>query len=229
MLAPCPPRDRERGNSLLLALIVMSALATLGGLTVVSTQSNLKTSTNNRAQTIALYAAESGAAVAMDFLGAHFNNTNTGAPGWSAYVTAQNGAAAPISTALIPSSDALPSTPNNLFSPEQRAWFEIMLLNNRDDPGFDGVTPPLDQDSRIIIRSTGHGPQGALAIIEWEVQRADYTRGWATPPGPDGFPVVPNPWLPPPAYGWAFAEPLLASPPTPRAGMVLLGWHVVSL
>lgn len=229
MSEPRPPRDRERGNSLLLALIVMSALATLGSLTVVSTQSNLKTSTNNRAQTIAMYAAESGAAVAMDFLGANFNNTGAGAPGWSAFVTPSNGAAAPISNALIPSNDALPGTPNNLFSPEQRAWFEIMLLNNRNDAGFNGVTPPLDQDGRIIIRSTGHGPQGSVAIIEWEIQRTDYTRGWATPPGPDGFPVPPNPMLPPPPFAWAFAEPLAAAPPVPRAGMVLVGWHIVSL
>src|SRR5262247_720487 len=92
-----PPRDRERGNSLLLALIVMSALATLGSLTVVSTQSSLKTSTNNRAQTIAMYAAESGAAVAMDFLAGHFNNVAGNTQGWSTYVTAGNTGAAPIS------------------------------------------------------------------------------------------------------------------------------------
>src|SRR5215510_7499079 len=104
MFAPRPPRDRERGNSLLLALIVMSALATLGSLTVVSTQSNLKTATNNRAQTIALYAAESGAAVAMDFLRGHFN-TATPNPysDWSAYLTQSNLTVVSMSTADIPS------------------------------------------------------------------------------------------------------------------------------
>src|SRR5437762_1816408 len=76
------PRDRQRGNSLVLALIVMSALATLGSLTVVSVQSSLKTSTNDRSQTIALYAAESGAAYAMDFLRAKGD--------WTPYLTPAN-------------------------------------------------------------------------------------------------------------------------------------------
>src|SRR6476619_4321283 len=56
MTSPRPPRDRQRGNTLLLALIVMSALATLGSLTVVSMQSRIQLSTNDRAQAIAKYA-----------------------------------------------------------------------------------------------------------------------------------------------------------------------------
>src|SRR5258706_16481402 len=80
------PRARQRGNSMLLALIVMSSLATLGSLTVVSVQSSLKTSTNDRSQTIAMYAAESGGAVAMDFLRHNFFLAN----GWGGYVHALN-------------------------------------------------------------------------------------------------------------------------------------------
>ena len=57
MIGPRPSRDRQQGNSLLLALIVMSSLAALGSLTVVSVQSSLKSSTNGRSQTIAMYAA----------------------------------------------------------------------------------------------------------------------------------------------------------------------------
>ena len=53
MTAPRQARDPQRGNSLLLALIVMSSLATLGSLTVVSVQSSLKASTNDRSQTVA--------------------------------------------------------------------------------------------------------------------------------------------------------------------------------
>src|SRR5215510_1583426 len=120
MFAPRPPRDRERGNSLLLALIVMSALAALGSLTVVSTQSNLKTSTNDRAQTIAMYAAESGAAVAMDFLGKNFNNSDDTRPfGWSTFVTRRNIGAVSVSQVLIPSNRALPGPGANLFDADQ--------------------------------------------------------------------------------------------------------------
>lgn len=212
---PRPPRDRQRGNSLVLALIVLSALATLAGLTVVSVQSGLKTSTHDRSQAIATYAAESGAAVAMDFLRNHFHNDTAQPLGWSAYVKPRNESVVPVDPADIPSNDALPGTPNNLFSPDQNAWFDIQLLNNRDDPGF-AVSPPPpggnDQDGRIIIRTTGHGPQGSVAIVEWEILRAGGPV--SDPPPPLPYPLTPPPW------DLSF---------TPPQGMVLLGWHVVSL
>ncbi len=144
------PRARQRGNSLLLALIVMSVLATLGALTVVSVQSSLKTSTNDRSETIARYAAESGAAVAMDFL-----RTNV-AVDWNSYIT---------TPPAFPSNGALPGAPGNLFSPDQNAWFSVEILNNHNDPNY-----PSESDKQVIIRSTGHGPQSSVAIIEWEVR-----------------------------------------------------------
>lgn len=230
MSPPRSPRDRQRGNSLLLALIVMSALAALGSLTVVSMQSSLKTSTNDRAQQIAMYAAESGAAVAMNFLRLNFVNAAQPGAAWSAYVTPSNLNVVSVPQALIPSNDAAPTAPNNLLSPDQNAWFDIQLYNNRDDPGFAAGAGSNDTDGRIVIRTTGHGPQGSLAIIEWEVQRTDYTRGWPSPPAPP-FPVqAPPPFTPSPP-SWGFTEPLLTPGPVPPAGsgLVLLGWHVVSL
>ncbi|HEX2692012.1 MAG TPA: hypothetical protein VHN14_35630 [Kofleriaceae bacterium] len=189
----CPPRDRQRGNSLLLALVVMSALATLGSLTVVSVQSSLKTSTNDRSQTIAMYAAESGGAAAMDFLRNHFDQTNS----WNAYVRPSNNPIITLSAPDLPSSGALPGTPDNLFSVDQNAWFSVDILNNPNDPNF---TAGTDGDGQVIIRATGHGPQGSVAIIEWEVRRIG-----AVPPPP------PPPWPPIPS-----SQPL-----------ILIGWHVV--
>jgi len=138
----------------------MSALATLGALTVVSVQSSLKTSTNDRSETIARYAAESGAAVAMDFL------RNQLAVGANSYVSPSNNPPLPVPG--FPSNGALPGTPDNLFSPDQNAWYSVEILNNRSDPGFVAGT---DMDQQVIIRSTGHGPQGSVAIIEWEVAK----------------------------------------------------------
>src|SRR4051812_41556730 len=108
------PRDRQRGNSLLLALIVMSALAALGSLTVVSVQSSLKASTNDRSQAIAMYAAESGAALAVVFLRYHFDP----AAGWSAYVKQNKNPATvvPLGAPDLLSSGAQPGAPNNPFS-----------------------------------------------------------------------------------------------------------------
>jgi hypothetical protein len=227
-----PPRDRQRGNSLLLALIVMSALATLGSLTVVSTQSSLKTSTNDRSQAIAMYAAESGAAVAMVFLRNHFDpNTTNPYSDWSAYLKQSNVNVVSVPATDIPSNDVLPGLPNNLFSPDQHAWFDIQFYNNRNDPLFNAPSTQCDGDGRLIIRTTGHGPQGSVAIVEWEVQRTDYTRGWTvTFPqtlGPDGF-VTPAGVLPPvppaPAFPWGFAGGMVTTDP-----VVLVGWHIVSL
>ncbi len=149
------PRDRQRGNSLVLALIVMSALATLGSLTVVSVQSSLKTSTNDRAQTIALYAAESGAAYAMDFLRANATVA------WTPYFTPEGTPYPP--NPSFPTNQAQPGTPDNPFSADQNAWFAIQFSNNPNE----GAT---DIDRQVIIRSTGHGPLGSVAIVDWEVK-----------------------------------------------------------
>ena len=246
---PRPPRDPERGNSLLLALIVMSALATLGSLTVVSMQSSIQMSTNDRAQTIAMYAAESGAAVAMDFLRKSFDASGT-APynattTWGDYCTANNEAPVDMST-VISSSDARPgdAAHHNLFGPDQNAWFHIDILNNRDDPGYGTNPPNCDNDGILIIRSTGHGPGGSLAIIEWTVQRVGYW-GSVTPPAP--APALASPFqLPdgldpgqghnPPSLsarpGWTPWLPQAldskgGGPAPENVGVVLLGWRIV--
>lgn len=259
MRPPRPRRDPQRGNSLLLALIVMSALATLGSLTVVSMQSSIQMSTNDRAQTIALYAAESGASVTMAALRNLFNPAPT--PGWTAwsnYLSANNTPPYPDITPLVPSSGARPGSAQNLFNRDQNAWYEIVLLNNRDDPSFGVGTGTNDTDGIVIIRSTGHGPQGSLAIVEWAVQRVGFwgsvgAGGTVVPPlpptPPARPPVAPNYWLFPPTFtdrstpasppsltgGWDSWVPLSnnfqgAGPASfNNVGMVLLGWHIVSL
>jgi hypothetical protein len=165
-------RNRERGNSLLLAMIVMSALATLGSLTVVAVQGSLKGSTTDRSASIAMYAAESGGAAAMDFLRRNYNVF----VGWSAYVQRNNLGIVPLGPPDLPSSGAQPGTTENakLFSADQRAWYQVEIYNNLDDPGFSDFFIQ-DQDARVIIRATGHGPQSSVAVIEWEVMRADLT------------------------------------------------------
>jgi hypothetical protein len=250
-----------------LALIVMSALATLGSLTVVSMQSNIQLSTNDRAQAIALYAAESGAAVTMAALRNLFNPAppNPGWTAWSAYVTANNLPPFPDITPLVPSSGVRPGDPSgrNLFDRDQNAWYEILLLNNPDDPSFGtGGNGTNETDGIVIIRSTGHGPQGSLAIIEWTVQRVGFwgsvqsTTAVVPPPlpvPPTRPPVAPNFWLFPPelapptippqfpAYppslvgGWDSWVPLanniynVGPASFYNVGLVLLGWHIVSL
>jgi Tfp pilus assembly protein PilX len=220
MLAAHPTRDRQRGNSLLLALIVLSALATIGGLTVVSMQSSLKTATSDRAQSIALYAAESGAAAMMRVL--RMDTSFDHDHGWSRFVKRRNEDITPVNTADLPSNGALPGDPNNPFSADQNAWYTVSIYNNRDDKNYDsGDATDQDFDGRVIIRSTGTGPQGSVAIVEWEVQRA---------PSPHPDPPDVDKQAPPPA------DP--KDPPTllkawhamgPGDQVIVLGWHIVSM
>lgn len=206
-------RDPQRGNSMLLAMIVLSALGTLGSLTVVSVQGVLKASTNDRSQAIAMYAAESGAAAAMDALRRNYNPDPTVL--WSAFVQKGNGPLplTPMPTSVLPSNGVLPGDPSNqnLFSTDLNAWFSVTILNNPDDPAFDANQANHDSDGQVIIQSTGHGPQGAIAIVEWEVRRLP-----APPPNPlppDGLPRG--------------AMTLSTTSPTTTPPLILLGWRVV--
>jgi Tfp pilus assembly protein PilX len=117
-------RARERGNAMVLATIVLTALATLSGLTVVSVQGGIATSSNDRFHTIAVYAAESGGAVAMDYLRKNINK----ASGWTAFVTPSN--SSPQQPAARNNSCCVPGTCSR-WTCRVNAW----ILNNRSDTG----------------------------------------------------------------------------------------------
>ena len=161
------PRDRQRGNSLLLALIVMSALATLGSLTVVSVQSSLKASTNDRFQSVALYAAESGAAAAMVYLRQVHAATT--------HFTAAIGPTPPVFGNNVPPGTGSP------FTNDQNASYSVAILPAATNP-----------DEHVIIRSTGFGGQGSTAILEWEVSwDFAWETHWAGPgPLPTNHPLI---------------------------------------
>lgn len=152
---------RERGNALIIALIALTGLASLGGLTVLAVQGGIATSSSDRFKTIALYAAETGAASALDWsrkvVGINLLN---GTNGWGPVL------ATPSLVDQIPGNKRPPGDPGNLMSPEMNAWFEVEILNDRADPGY---ASGFDLNSRVLIRVTGHGPDGASAQVEWDV------------------------------------------------------------
>lgn len=162
---PLPARHPERGNSLMLALIVLAALGTLSALTVVSVQGGIATAGNERFHAIAVYAAESGGAAAMDFLRKNVNLTT----GWKNYISPSN--ASPQQPNL-PGNNQLNGAAGNLFSADIMGWYSVTVLNNRSDTGYASGN---DNDKRIVIRSTGYGPNGAVAVIEWEITAQNVT------------------------------------------------------
>jgi hypothetical protein len=154
----------QRGNAMVIALIALTGLITLGSLTVLSVQGGLASSGHDRFQAIALYAAESGAAATVDYL----RKVHDPQSHWGDYVDPPG--VTPTPSSSIPGNQRLPGDSENLFSPGMQAWYEVVLLNNPDDDGYGLGT---DLDSRVIIRSTGHGPNGTVAIVEWEIKAPD--------------------------------------------------------
>ena len=154
-----PVRHRERGNSLVLAMVVLAALGTLSSLTIVNVQGGLATVGNDRFHAIAIYAAESGGAAAMDFLRSNVNLTT----GWKTYVSPSNTSP---QQPNLPGNNQINGATGNLFSTDIGGWYSVQILNNRSDSGF---ATGDDNDKRVVIRSTGYGPNGSVAVIEWEI------------------------------------------------------------
>src|SRR5690606_786689 len=86
-------------------------------------------------------------------------------PGFTAFLQADPAATPPTATSAIPGNNILPGVAGNPFTTSLGASYSVVVLNNRADTG--GVT---DTDSAVLIRSTGYGPDGAKAVIEWEVR-----------------------------------------------------------
>lgn len=162
---PLPVRLRERGNSLMLAMIVLAALGTLSALTVVSVQGGIATAGNDRFHAIAVYSAESGGAAAMDFLRKNVNLTT----GWKNYISPSNSSP---QQPNLPGNNQINGAAGNLFSADIMGWYSVTVLNNRSDTGYAAGN---DNDKRVVIRSTGYGPNGAVAVIEWEITAQNVT------------------------------------------------------
>lgn len=143
-------------------MIVLVALGTIAGLTVISVQGSSASTNAQRFSAMALYAAESGAAATMEWLKGKYDPARK----FSDLVEERNNN--PLSPADIPGNNDQPGTAGNLLSPDQQGWYEVVLLNNRGDQGFAAGD---DKDDIIIIQVTGHGPNGAVKKLEWEVFR----------------------------------------------------------
>ena len=145
-------------------LIVMVALGTIAGLTVISVQGGSQQMTAQRFSSIALYAAESGGAATMAWL--RLQPFQIGTP--TGYFMNPN---LLTQTPAVSGNGVQPGVNGNLLSNDQRSWYEVTLRNNPTDAGGPGT----DTDGEIIIQVTGHGPNGALKQLEWQVRMLQET------------------------------------------------------
>jgi hypothetical protein len=163
---------------MVVALLALTGLITLGSLTVLSVQGGMATAGHDRFQALALYAAESGAAAAVDYLRRTYRGTSGR---WSEFVHQNND---PIEHPTgIPGNKAGPTSSENLFTSGMQTWYDVAILNNLDDPGLKQINGP-DLDGRVIIRSTGYGPNGTVAQVELEIQAPINATGAAGRPCP---------------------------------------------
>lgn len=143
-------------------MIVMTALALLCTLSVFSVRGGLQTAASDRFHAVALYAAESGAASAMDYLRGKVDSQT----GFTSVGLSANNAAPPYPTEIYGNDKAI-GDGQNPFSTDTQAWYHVEILNDRADTGY---ATGVDNNKRVVIRATGYGPDGATAIVEWDVQ-----------------------------------------------------------
>jgi hypothetical protein len=166
--------NRERGSVLVVAMIALVALATLGGLAVVTVRSSLSGTTHDQFKAVALSAAEAGIAAGIDFARRNLE------PGrlWTGLVFPINaypdGFVHP-----IPGNNVKPGEAGYIFSPGWTGWYTVQILNNADDGpvqndfgffSYVGFRDGIDTDGRIIIRAVGNGPNNASVMLEVEIQ-----------------------------------------------------------
>lgn len=151
---------------MIISMLALVALISIGGLSVLSVQGGLTGGTHQRFKSMALYAAESGAAVAMDYLRSRYDDSRK----WSDFVNQNNNP--PFEPLDLPGNNIEHGTVGNLFDDGNKVYYRVQILNNTDDPGFDNlpVGEDPDQDGRIILSVTGFGPNNVSAQIHWEVK-----------------------------------------------------------
>jgi len=156
---------------MLVVMTVTVALVSLSGLTLLTVRTTTAAAGHARFHSMALYAAESGLAAGMQFLRENLDPADN----WTELVVAGNAEVVP--NAAIAGNAVKPGATGYTLSADSRAWYEVEILNNENDPGFELGT---DDDQSVILRSTGHGPNGAVAIVEITLQPS----GGSTPAVP---------------------------------------------
>jgi hypothetical protein len=140
-------------------MVILLAIGGVAALTVGAVSRGVQTAGHQVTDVQALHAAQSGVAAAAAFLRHHISQGQN----WSAYVSPNN--ASPSSPEQIVGNGVESDDPTAPLTAVS-SWYEVTLLNNTDDPGYASGT---DTDALIVIRSIGHGPDGARVVLEVEV------------------------------------------------------------
>ncbi len=154
--------EGERGSILLIALLVLTGLLALAALSVTKVSRGVRSASQTRFQSIALFAAESGVSAGMDFL----RNNTAPLTYYSVFVSPSNTI---IQTPLgIAGNTVAAGTPGSVFGASSQMSYVVSVKNNTDDPGFIAGT---DSDGIVVLHALGAGPDLSRVEIEVRVQK----------------------------------------------------------
>lgn len=159
---------------MVVSMTTLTGLLLVSGLAVMHVQKAVRAGAHERFSSVALFAAESGVAAAMDYL----RDTLDPATYWSGLVSPGNGTIS--APAEIPGNGARPGSGPAILSADLGAWFEVSVRNNPDDPGFAAGD---DLDGIVVVRAVGHGPDAALVTLEVEVVATEVAQASRPCPG----------------------------------------------
>jgi hypothetical protein len=166
-----PPRDRQRGFTLIVVFLLIILMVGVAATVMLSSQTDLRISGQDREATTAFYAAETGLAFGKDWL-----NSKGPSPGNGAWNGVLGSASAPDrrctgGNANVPGTTPVPANTQFDALPAPISYFNFCVHNNALDPNWagGGTGATIDGDGIIAIEAYGYGPNGQVSHITAEV------------------------------------------------------------
>src|SRR5260370_22643942 len=180
-------RKNERGAALITSLIVATALLIAGGSLIQITSMSASSVVDSTAETQAYYGAEAGLQAALNALRGNAAHTGSALPSGMTTIDFRNAVVASSSNDCPSGTGGDPSTSARLsrwlpYSATQTAGTRVTVGTNPTTQ-YDVVVslPPGDvlpaspnQPSRLLIQSTGYGPNSSKKQMSMIVARAAF-------------------------------------------------------
>jgi len=190
-------RKNERGAALITSLIIATVLLVGGGALIQITSMSAANSVDSTAETQAYYAAEAGLQAALNALRGNAAHTGSALPSGMTTINFRNAVIASSSNDCPNGTGGDPSTSARLsrwlpYSATQTASTRVTVGTNPTTqyevvvslpPGPDGIFGTADDDvmpaspnepSRLLIRSTGYGPNSSKKQMSMIVARTAF-------------------------------------------------------
>ncbi|HXM47336.1 MAG TPA: pilus assembly PilX N-terminal domain-containing protein [Pyrinomonadaceae bacterium] len=190
-------RKNERGAALITSLIIATVLLVGGGALIQITSMSAANSVDSTAETQAYYAAEAGLQAALNALRGNAAHTGSALPTGMTTINFRNAVIASSSNDCPNGTGGDPSTSARLsrwlpYSATQTASTRVTVGTNPTTqyevvvslpPGPDGIFGTADDDvmpvspnepSRLLIQSTGYGPNSSKKQMSMIVARAAF-------------------------------------------------------